>query len=59
MINIPQKENEDRKTYLVRLAVAFIESHSGFVGVDDELFYDGAESDSSVLADDLREEFDL
>lgn len=59
MIRIEKLENEDRKTYLVRLAVSYIESNRVYVGIDDELYYDGAECDGACLADDLRIEFDL
>ncbi len=59
MIKLEQKENEDRKTYLVRLAIEYIKEHTGYVGMDDELFYDEAECDGYCLADDLRIEFDI
>lgn len=59
MITLEQKENEDRKTYLVRLAIEYIKEHTGYVGMDDGLFYDEAECDGYCLADDLRIEFDI
>lgn len=59
MITLEQKEKEDRKTYLVRLAIEYIKEHTGYVGMDDELFYDDAECDGYCLADDLRIEFDI
>ena len=59
MIRLEQKENEDRKTYLVRLAIEYIKEHTGYVGMDDELYYDEAECDGYCLADDLRIEFDI
>lgn len=40
MIILEQKENEYRKTYLVRLAIEYIKEHTGYVGMDDDLFYD-------------------
>ena len=59
MIRLEQKENEDRKTYLVRLAIEYIKEHTGYVGIDDELFYDETECDGYCLADDLMIEFDI
>jgi hypothetical protein len=59
MITLEQKQNEDRKTYLVRLAIEYIIQHTGYFGMDDELFYDEAECDGYCLADDLRIEFDI
>lgn len=54
-----QKENEDRREYLVRIAIDYIENHTGFIGVDDEIFYDDAECDGYCLAEDLKAEFDI
>ena len=59
MIKLEQKENEKRQEYLVRLAIAYIIEHTGYVGVDDYLFYDDAECDGYCLAEDLRNEFDI
>jgi len=59
MIKIKQKENETRKEYLVRLAVRYIEDHTGIVGMDDSLFYDDAECDGYCLAEDLKIEFNI
>lgn len=59
MISLEQKENEDRKTYLVRLAIEYIKEHTGYSGIDDELFYDGSVCDGYCLAEDLRAEFDI
>jgi hypothetical protein len=57
MIKIEQKENEKRQEYLVRLAIAYIIQHTGYIGIDDYLFYDDAECDGYCLAEDLRNEF--
>ena len=59
MITIKQKENENRKDYLVRIAIAFINEHCDYVGVDYTINYDDAECDGYCLAEDLRAEFDL
>jgi len=59
MIKIEEKKGEKRAEYLVRLAIEFIKTHSGFYGVDDRLFYDDAECDGYCLADDLMIEFDI
>ena len=59
MIELKQLKDEDRKTYLVRLAVAYIDEHTGFTDADDRLFYDDAEWDGYCLAEDLRVEFDI
>jgi|TARA_Y100000310_G_scaffold69791_1_gene65352 hypothetical protein len=59
MIKLEQKENESRKQYLVRLAIEYITEHTGYVGVDDYLYYDEAECDGYCLAEDLRIEFDI
>ena len=58
MINIPQKENEDRKTYLVRLAVAYINEALDKC-FDESIFYDKALGDGESLIDDLEKEFEL
>jgi len=59
MIKIEQKENEERKYYLVRLAIAFLIENSGYGLENDTLFYDEAECDGYCLAEDLRIEFDI
>lgn len=59
MIKLKQKENESREKYLVRLAIEYIEDHTGFIGVDDYLYYDGEEVDGFFLANDLRIEFNI
>jgi hypothetical protein len=57
MKEFKQKENEPRKDYLVRIAIWYIEQHTGFVGIDDRVIYDEAEC--GALAEDLRIEFDI
>ncbi len=59
MIRIEQKENEERKEYLVRLAIAFLRENSGYSLQNDTLYYDEAECDGFCLADDLTIEFDI
>lgn len=58
MINLPQREGEDRKTYLVRLAIEYINSESGY-DHNQQIFYDEAECDGYCLAEDLRLEFNI
>lgn len=59
MIYIEQEENETRKQYLVRLAIAFLEENSGYGLENDTLFYDEAECDGYCLANDLKIEFNI
>ena len=59
MIRIEEIESEDRKTYLVRLAISFLRENSGYALSNDTLFYDEAECDGFCLADDLEIEFDI
>jgi len=59
MIKTEQRPEETRKEYLVRLAILYIDDHTGFVGADDDVFYDGTMCDGYCLAEDLRCEFDL
>jgi hypothetical protein len=59
MIVLKENENEERKKYLVRLAIAYIVQHTDYAGIDDSLFYDNAECDGYCLAEDLRNEFDI
>lgn len=54
---IPKKEDEDRKTYLARVAVEFLESNE--LRDAPMIKYDEAECDWATLADDLKAEFDL
>lgn len=59
MIKHIQKENESRQQYLIRVAIDYIESHTGFIGIDDYVHYDEAECDGYCLAEDLRIEFNI
>lgn len=59
MIRLEQKDKESRGDYLVRLAIVYIKNHSGFAGIDDDLFYDAAACDGFCLADDLMYEFNI
>lgn len=59
MIKIEEKENETRKEYLVKLAIAFLRENSGYGLQNDTLFYDEAECDGFCLAEDLSAEFDI
>ena len=54
-----QKDFKNRQAYLVAVAIEYIRSHTGYVGVNDLVEYDGAECDGYCLANDLACEFDL
>lgn len=56
MIKVKQKENENRKDYLIRVAIVML-NENGFT--IDTVEYDEAECDAFCLAEDLRIEFDL
>ncbi len=57
--DIKQEDFASRKEYLVRLAIEYIKNHTGFMGMDDDVFFDDAECDGYALADDLASEFDI
>ena len=59
MIKLIQRENETRKDFLLRLAIEYIDTHTGFFGGDDELLYDGTVCDGYCLAEDIKEEFNI
>ena len=59
MIDLKQRNGEERKDYLVRLAIFFLRENSGYGLQNDTLFYDDAECDGYCLADDLSTEFDI
>jgi hypothetical protein len=59
MITLTQQEGETRKNFLLRLAMTYIKDHTGYMGMDDMLFYDEAECDGYCLADDIEIEFDV
>ena len=57
--NKTEQDFETRKEYLVWLAIQYIENHTGYVGMDDDVFFDKAKCDGYALAEDLRIEFDI
>jgi hypothetical protein len=57
--NLKEKDFPSRKEYLVAIAILYINSHTGFLGIDDYVFYDEAECDGYALAEDLANEFDI
>lgn len=61
MIGKNKKETDfkSRKEYLVYLAIHYIHNHTGFIGVDDDVFFDEAECDGYALATDLASEFEF
>lgn len=59
MITIEQKDGETRKNFLLRMAIQYINDHTGYIGVDDTLFYDESECDGYCLANDIEAEFDV
>ena len=56
MIKVKQKENENRKDYLIRVAIVML-NENGFT--IDAVEYDEAECDAFCLVEDLRIEFDV
>jgi hypothetical protein len=56
MVKVELKENENRKDYLIRVAIAML-VESGYS--IDAIEYDEAECDAFCLAEDLRIEFDV
>lgn len=56
MKEVIQKEGEDRKDYLIRVAIAML-SRSAFS--IDTIIYDEAECDALCLVEDLRAEFNV
>lgn len=58
-INLKEEDCSSRKQYLVMLAISYIRDHTGFVGIDDSIFYDEAVCDGYALADDLAYEFEI
>lgn len=57
--NKKQSDFKDRKHYLVYLAIQYIDIHTGYMGIDDSVFFDDAECDGSALAGDLADAFDM
>ena len=56
MIKVKQKEDETRKDYLIRVAIAMLNENAYSI---DSVEYDEAECDAFCLAEDLRIEFDV
>ena len=56
---LKQEDFSSRKEYLVAIAILYIENHTGYSGVDDDIFYDEAECDGYALAEDLKIEFEI
>ena len=59
MIKLKENKNENRKDFLVRLAIAFLNENSGYSLENDTLYYDDAECDGYCLAEDLKAEFNI
>lgn len=57
--NLKQADFPSRKEYLVAMAILYIRSHTGYYGINDDVFYDEAECDGYALADDLIDEFEI
>lgn len=56
---LKEEDFKSRKEYLVAIAIEYIRNHTGFVGMDDEVYYDEARCDGYALASDLAIEFEL
>ena len=56
---LKEQDFKNRKEYLVTIAIEYIRNHTGFVGMDDEVFFDEAQCDGYALANDLAIEFEL
>jgi hypothetical protein len=54
-----QEDFKSRKHYLVALAIDYIKNHTGYMGIDDDVFFDEAECDGYALAEDLAIEFNI
>lgn len=61
IIGKDKKESDfkSRKEYLVYLPIQYIITHTGYIGIDDKIFFDEAECDGYALANDLVSEFDF
>jgi hypothetical protein len=57
--NKKESDFKSRKEYLIYLAIHYIHSHTGYMGIDDYVFFDEAECDGYALANDLADEFDF
>lgn len=58
-IEVIQKPGEDRKTYLARVMVKYLQNAFDIENGYAQLVYDDAECDSSCLAEDIAIEFDV
>ena len=58
-IDLKEQDFKSRKEYLVAIAIEYIRNHTGFAGMDDEVFYDEAQCDGYALANDLAIELEL
>jgi hypothetical protein len=57
MITIKQKKGEDRKEYLARVAVVFLENSWEIENEGLEIKYDDAVCDEYCLIDDIKNEY--
>ena len=57
VINKTQEDCKDRKEYLIRLTIEYLNHSAQFL--DSRICYDDAECDGFCLADDLAIEFDI
>ena len=56
---LKQEDFPSRKEYLVAIAILYIDNHTCYSGIDDNVFFDEAECDGYALCEDLRIEFDI
>jgi hypothetical protein len=57
--NKKETDFKSRKEYLVYLAIHYIHNHTGYIGIDDNVFFDEAKCDGYALANDLAYEFNM
>ena len=58
-LKMKEQDFDNRKQYLVALAIAFLEENTGYSGLEDTLNYDETTCDGYCLAQDLKDEFNL
>ena len=56
---LKQEDFPSRTEYLVAIAILYIDSHTGYSGIDDNVFFDEAERDGYSLIKDLKIQFDI
>ena len=56
---LKQEDFPSRKEYLVAIAILYIDNHTGYSIIDDNVFFDEAICDGFALAEDLKIEFDI